>query len=147
MQLSSSSSSSGIGASKDSAGLPPTSSVDPNNKDVASAFGSVIFEPGTRPAAAKGTGPSRTSINSPIDEGEEEGGAGVCGEAAVTDPDDDAASPYGSPVDAGMPPGDDAGADSRPGSAPSVPPLSPQVTPGVGRESAILSLHNLDAVA
>ena len=142
MQLSSSSSSSaGIGASTRSGHGPPTVPSDPP-KDVASAFGSVIFEPGARPAAVKGSSPRRSSLEMAIDEEEEEevsssaardAAAGTMGRGSI---DDGVDSQYGSPVGASFPPGDDAGADSRRGSAPSVPPLSPQATPGERLPSA-----------
>ena len=137
MQLSSNSSSSGggTGASTHGQGQVPALPPDPPPKDVESAFGSVIFEPGARPGAAlKGSTPAMSSLGSnPIEEGEE----GQPGSAARRSADLRLASEsasqdsrYGSPVDAGLSPGDEAGADSRRGSAPSVPPLSPQATPG-----------------
>ena len=133
MQLSSSSGSSGgIGASiRGSHGLPSAPS-DPL-KDVASAFGSVIFEPGARPTAVRDSSPTLSPVNIPIEEGEEdEPDSAACDAAAGCSlgGDDGGDFKYGSPVDAGIQPADDAGAESRRGSAPSVPPLSPQATPG-----------------
>ncbi len=137
MQLSSNSSSSGgggTGASTHGSGQEqlPAPPPDPP-KDVESAFGSVIFEPGARPGAAlKGSSPAMSSLGgNPIEEGEE----GQPGTAARPTPAgglslEEGDSQYGSPADTGFPPGDEAGADSRRGSAPSVPPLSPQATPG-----------------
>ena len=138
MQRSSNSSSSGGGGGGASTHKEQPAAAPPDPpRDVESAFGSVIFEPGARPAAVvKGCGPVTGSLGARIAEGEEyEPGSAVRRTAARLSLGGGGGgrdSQCGSPVYAGLPPpGDEAGADSRRGSAPSVPPLSPQATPGV----------------